>query len=276
LAVLALIATAACSSDEEEAVIAVDDNTAELLTTDAYVEATTSDEFQIGLDLDEGIDFAIDNLSVPQGTTTNGVNGNRCVTVTINGTRGQFPITYILDFGTGCTGPRGNTRAGILEVTYSNRLRVPGATLTITRTNYSFNGIGLGGTITYVNNGTALPDWTRTVTNGSLTRRNGDVYTFTSTRSVRTVSGSNTGPLRDNVYEIYAGSRTVNRPNNTSMTLSVATPILKPFTCRHAVSGTLNINGTNVNGVLDYGAGPCDNQATFTNSNGRVFPITLR
>ncbi len=277
LALASLVTIASCSSDTDEEVIEQMDNSAtELFIADAIVESATGDEFQIGLDLDADIDITVDNLTTTDDNATDGVNGNRCVMITVNGTRGMFPITYIVDFGTGCTGPRGNTRSGILEITYSDRLRVPGATLTILRNNYTFNGRALGGTINYVNNGTMLPDWTRTITNGSLTRLNGDVYTYDSSRSVRTVSGSSTGPLRDNIYEIYNGFRTVNRPNGSTMTLTVATPIIKPFTCRHAVSGTLNVAGTRVNGVLDYGAGNCDDQAVFTGAGGNVTSITLR
>jgi hypothetical protein len=261
--IAALIFTS-CDQDELREEFSAD---VEAIQAEGYIEYSVESDFTLAADLDNDYDATIQTLSLEK---------NQCVQVTTTGTRGSFPITYTLDFGTGCTSPRGITRTGILEFTYTGRLFSAGSVLTIERQNYTINGRALAGTITYTNNGGSVPDWTRTVSNGSLTTLAGTVFTFSGTRSIRTAQGSGNGTLADNVYEIYAGNRTVVRPNGTSMTITVNTTLVKPHNCANIVSGSIDLNGTRVDGILDYGNGTCDNQAEFTHVNGNTRTITLR
>lgn len=267
----------ACSSDDDAAIeqaVAAALN-ADLITTDAIADSSTGFDFETAVDLQESFDQTFGRGVNPGVISTNSFRD--CVYITVTGTRGQFPITYELDFGTGCTGPRGNTRAGILTFTFSDRLINQGAVLTIERSNYVLNGRALEGTITHTNNSNSnIPDWTRTVTSGSITRLNGAVFTFNSTRSIRMDAGGDTTRLRDNILDIYDGRRTVTGPNGNTMTTTVITTLTKPYRCNYIVSGMVEINRPNRNGTIDYGDGSCDNQATYTNPSGLSVDFMLR
>ena len=49
-------------------------------------------------------------------------------------------------------------------------------------------------------------------------------FTHSGTRTVRQIEGVSTLILADNVYEIVAGTHTVNRPNGSSLTATVQNP----------------------------------------------------
>jgi hypothetical protein len=51
-------------------------------------------------------------------------------------------------------------------------------------------------------------------------------------------------------------------------------PLIKIFSCDYVSKGQLKVESTFLNGVIDYGNGGCDNNATFT-QNGIAFPITM-
>lgn len=263
--VLALI-MASCESEEND----LQDNTAdqqELLTVNSTAEISTDSDVQLGIMLDE---------EGPSSPSIQGLEKNQCVSITTQGMPGTYPITYILDFGNGCTGPGGLTRTGILEITYTGYIFSSGSSMVIERQNYSINGRALGGTITYTNNSsTAAPDWNRTVINGSLTTLNGGVYTFSSDRDIRISSGAYNGVLADNVYEIYSGSRSVNRPNGTALDVIITSTLVKPYACNYIIEGVISLTGSALDGTLDYGNGTCDNSAVYTHRNGNSRTITL-
>jgi hypothetical protein len=55
----------------------------------------------------------------------------------------------------------------------------------------------------------------------------------------------------------------------------VTSPLVKAFTCRWISKGTVKIRVNDTVGLLDYGNGDCDNEATLT-VNGTSRTIKLR
>ncbi len=242
------------------------------------VSANMTAEFTSELDFNAGIDVANNNSSYADKTTTEISVVPTCATVSVNNTTpGVFPKVFTVDFGTGCT-QNGITRSGILTITLSDYVMNNGSTMTIERSNYYVNLRKIEGTIVYTNQTTniSLPQWTRTLTNGKITFLNGAVFTHSGTRTVRQTAGVSTALLGDNVYEVISGTHTVNRPNGSTLTSTVVQPLIKKHACNYISQGQLNLQGTVLNGILDYGNNECDNLATYTHSpNGQVYNVNL-
>lgn len=193
------------------------------------------------------------------------------------GPNSGFPLVIVVDYGTsGCT-HNNVTRRGVLTFTLTGPLLENGSELTIERTNYYVNSYRVDGTVEYVNTTTnpANPQWTRTISNGVLTNETGVVYTHSGTRSVRMVQGSSTPTLGDNVYEVTSGSHTITKQGGGSLDVNVVEPLVKQFACFYVSQGVLGLQGTFLDGELDFGAGACDNQAVYTHSDGQTYPVSL-
>ena len=82
----------------------------------------------------------------------------------------------------------------------------------------------------------------------------------------------------DDVWEIYDGTQTVNRSNGSYLTSTIKATnnLIKKNVCRFISRGSIILKGSKIDGVLDFGNGDCDNQATFTAANGTVYQISLR
>jgi len=268
IVVVAGLSFQSCSKDETEAAV-VDQ---ELLVANAQIDVSNEMDFDLGLDVASEQDTY---------SSRNGVSSARtfpsCATISVeNGTLGQFPITFAVDFGTGCL-HNGILRSGIIRITFDDYLINFGSHMTITRSNYYVNGRKIEGTVVYQNQTTnaEVPKWSRTVTDGKLTTLTGSVFTFSGTRIVQQIEGVGTLTLGDNVYEVLSGNHTVTRPNGTSLTVTVVTPLIKKYACTYISQGQLNLQGALLDGVLDYGDNTCDNLATYTHSNGVVYNVSL-
>jgi hypothetical protein len=201
-----------------------------------------------------------------------------CGTVQLlSGSVTNFPLTFRINYGTGCTSLNGVTRSGSLKVTLNGFVATPGSTMIIERENYFVNLRKVEGTITYLNQTTvaSMPTWKRTVANGKITKPNGNIFLHSGFRVVKLITGAGTPTLVDNIYHILEGTHTMQRANGTTLTVTVNQALVKPFTCDHITQGKLQMQGTLLNGVLDYGNGTCDNQAVYTHSNGNTYNITL-
>jgi len=79
----------------------------------------------------------------------------------------------------------------------------------------------------------------------------------------------------DNIYERTSGNHTITRQGGSSLNLTVVEPLIKKYACNHVSQGQLDLQGSVLDGILDYGNNVCDNQATYTHSNGNVYPVIL-
>lgn len=242
------------------------------------VAANVTADFTSELDFNASIDIANNNSSYSSKTIAEASTIPTCATITVNNTTpGVFPKIFTVDFGTGCS-QNGVTRSGILTITLSDYVLNNGSTMTIERSNYYVNLRKIEGTVVYTNQTTnvAIPQWTRTLTNGKITLPNGAVFTHSGTRTVRQTAGVDTIILGDNIYEIISGTHTINRPNGTTLTSTVVLPLIKKYACNYISQGQLNLQGTVLNGILDYGNNDCDNLATYTHGpTGQVYNVNL-
>lgn len=255
-----------CTKEQD---IAVD---TELLAANAQTD------FSNELDFNTGVDVASENSSYSDRISSSYASlSPSCATVTLDSPPGVFPKTFTIDFGTNCIN-NGITRSGSITVTFTDYFINFGSVMTIERgNNYYVNGRKLEGTVTYENitTNTSVPKWTRTVTNGVLTTLTGNVFTFSGTRTVQQTAGVGTLILNDNTYEVLSGNHTITKANGSTLTVTVVETLIKNYACNYISQGQLNLQGAFLDGILDYGDNSCDNQATYTHSNGTVYNVNL-
>lgn len=268
-----LLVISLISCNKEDEIAATPEN-----VDSEMVGANMMADFTSELDFNSGIDVASNNSSYSSKSINEPSTIPSCATVSVNNTTpGVFPKIFTIDYGTACT-QNGITRSGIITITLSDYVINNGSTMTIERSNYYVNLRKIEGTIVYTNETTnaSVPQWTRTVTNGKITLPNLAVFTHSGTRTVKQTAGVSTLILGDNVYEVISGTHTVNRPNGTTLTSTVVQPLIKKYACMYISQGKLNLQGTVLNGILDYGNNDCDNLATYYhNPNGMTYNVNL-
>jgi len=190
-----------------------------------------------------------------------------------------FPAKVEIDFGAGCTGHDGITRKGKIIIVYSKHLILPGATATTTFDGYYVDGIHVEGTHLITNNssanGLAL---SVKVTNAKLTFENGNYTEWNTEKNWIQSQGFGTVQPSDDIFELSGSSNGSTKRGEKfyQWTAATTTPLVKKFTCKHIVQGSITFSKNNSGtAVLDYGDGSCDNKATLTAGNWSL-EITLR
>jgi len=259
--VLSMLSFVSCTKED---IVAATDN--------SPVVAAASIDLVNELDIKTGQEISFNKLTAKQS----GKSAAVCYTTTDVSTA-NFPKTYTIDFGTGCT-LNGITRKGVLKITFTDVVTAAGSTMKIERKDYYVNGNKVEGTITYENKTVSsdAPQWTRTVADGKYTDLKGDVYSNSGTFTVKQTAGASTTIITDDTYEMISGNHTVSKQNGAKITLTVAESLVKKFDCDYISKGKLNVESTLLKGQIDFGnVNDCDTKATFT-SNGIAFPIEMK
>lgn len=197
-----------------------------------------------------------------------------CVTLTLVAEQNFRELT--LDFGTeGCM-VHGNILKGVMVLSWERNPEAMQVLITQTLDGFYFNNKNIQGGKTILrefSNDSGNPqsthniDYTIIWPNGAEASREGMVVR-------EWIEGFGSGVWGDNVFEI-TGDWTTTFVNGNSHTYEVDIPLRREVVCFYFVSGSVDVERTNFSGVLDYGDGECDNQATFTFSNGTVIDIIL-
>ena len=187
-----------------------------------------------------------------------------CATITAN-PNGDGSGSVIVDFGAGCTLNNGALVAGMIVIQY-DAAQSGTRSITYSYENFTYNGNEVSG------GGSVL----RQLVNDSGNPQSdlegqiaivfvGEEVTATHTvhRSREWIEGVGSGTWADNVFLVTGNWETsfssgFNRSGVVNQTLR------REATCPFFVSGTIDITRNNVEGVLDFGDGTCDNMATVT------------
>ncbi len=274
---------------KETSVTATDDipqeEVAATVTTandDAQAEAQYDDVFNItasvsaedaGEDIGMGTNVSgLGEMGTPLSPST-----QRCFTVTVvPNIPGVFPKTVTIDFGNGCLGRDGKFRKGKIVSIFTNKMRVPGAKVSTTFVGYHVDSFHIEGTHITENTSTSNMQGLQVkVIDGQITNTNtGKWRKWNSTKNILQTEGNGTPnfPL-DDVYKITGNAAGSNSLGHTWSSMIVE-PLIKKFSCRWIVKGTVHITRNNRQVLLDYGNGNCDNLAIlYINGVGHV--ITL-
>ncbi len=264
--VVVSMALMACNQDEDLAQTIVEQTVASEDMTNAQNLAIDAEE-----QVDEQLELLENEL---QGS--NASSRNACVEITVEQPWGIFPNTVTLDFGDGCTGPKGRTRTGKIIVVISDTLKNTGATRTLTFDEFFIDEVNIEGQKILTNQGLnneEQPYFTRQ-TQIQINYPNGTSASWNSNYTVTQTGGLDAPVFYDNVYEITGSSSGVNR-NDVPFTTTINQALVKEIGCPWIVSGVIILTVNDKDRSIDYGEGACDNKATITFANGNTKQIIL-
>lgn len=259
-----LLSLSACTPDAAfDSTLAEEE--AELIALESEVASTFDEVETFSIEAMEVMDFSPEarDYSDPAAITI-----PACATVTHD----SLNKTITLDFGSGCVGADGKTRAGQLVLTYTRRLYIPGATLSIQSVGYNVDGVQVEGTKTMTNvspNFQSNISLNVTLTGGKLIFANGDTATRAVNKTYTWVRAAH--PAGDR-YEVDGTVRGTNRSGDAYSCTIVSTLIRKRLCVRQGiripVKGLKLIKKTGrPNLLVDFGDGTCDTLVTLT-ANG--------
>lgn len=178
-----------------------------------------------------------------------------------------------VDFGEGCTDPRGNVRKGAIVVKHEGTWNEAGAHWSITFVAYSINGVSIEGTrtVTVVSATDSLITCDITLVGGIITWPDGRVATREVNR--RREHERHENHLLDRL--IIYGNAQGTLCNGRGYYIEIVEPLIYDRSCAAEgviipVKGKKFIKHGNRELTVDYGDGTCDNMVTLTNKNGRT------
>jgi len=255
--VAVLFLTLACSDDENEATaIDTTPTTAQLILA-AQVDITEDASFAV-------VDNAyIEHIQETRSAVLNSFFAD-CTTITVS-PNGDGSGSALVDFGEGCTLNNGALVSGQVVLNYTI-VQNESRTITYVYDNFTYNGheVSGGGTVNraFENaNGNPQSDVTASITVYFPTQ---DVTaTRDASRTREWIEGVGSGTWTDNVFSV-TGNWDTSFSSGFMRSGEVIEALRREATCQHFVSGTLAISQNNVDGVLNYGDGACDNIAVIT------------
>ncbi len=223
----------------------------------------------------ESNNLGASNRSILRSNTT-----ETCYSGNLNTTNKILTLTF--DSSKTCLDSK--IRSGKIIISYTDRYVNQGSVITSTLSNYKVNGNKIEGTRVIKNQGKTDKGEIKffiTVSNAKLTKKNGDVVTWTSERTRLWIAGQET-PINnlDDAYKIYGTANgTDSKGKKFIISVAEATPLELNIECwiqkRLPVSGVYSIipEGEDERKV-DYGTGNCDNSFILI-YKGYSFPITV-
>ncbi|HEY0744089.1 MAG TPA: hypothetical protein VGD40_21635 [Chryseosolibacter sp.] len=217
---------------------------------------------------------AISSTDVSGGKLKDTEQRLQCAVVTRVGDESSGTIT--IDYGTGCTGERGNVRKGKLVIVYSGRWNVSGSQWTITSESYSINDVVLAGSrvVRNVSESDAVQAFEITMENTTLTFPDGAVARRTVHKRRELERDNNSILKRLIIYGTAEG----NNRNGRGYFIEILEPLVYERACEDVfipVSGKKLIKHGQREITVDYGNGECDNTVTITNKNGRTWRFNV-
>jgi hypothetical protein len=200
-----------------------------------------------------------------------------CATVTYDTT--VTPRVVTIDFGTtGCLCKDQKTRKGKIIITYTGQFKDSGKVVTVSFSNYFVQGNRVEGSKTWTNKGRIGGFITYDiVVDGRITKADGTVITWASTRRWQWTKGESTMGRIDDEYTILAGSTSEGtHKNGGHYKATVTKDLVRRVSCHQFVSGVVEFTpDSKPTRTIDFGNGDCDDIATVS-VNGHSKTINLR
>lgn len=275
LIALAMAFAASCTKDENPAVTSSDTANVqgESVTDSYYDESNDFSAVAVG-GTSATLTGRVENGRISEVVTGLGDIDNRlaCATVTVV----KDPASSLaapkgvitIDFGTGCTDPKGNVRKGKISIAYNGRRFALNSTIVTTFADYSVNGIKIEGTNTLTNltaNLESSPKFKSEVTGGKVTFTDGKIATREHVLTREWVRGTN--PSQDTWNVTGSASGTTREQVTYQMEITKALVYKRACVASKvfiAVEGTKKFTSGDKTMTIDFGAGDCDNKVTVT------------
>jgi len=236
----------------------------------AYAEKTLDDISKIA---DEGYEKGSSGF---KSGDAGGVILSDCAEVTIDFS--ESPYKLIVNFGEeNCLCNDGKNRRGKLIISFDGMYRETGTTITHTPVDFYVDDVKVEGSKTVVNKGLNENQnpWFTVDENALITKTDGSTITWNSERQREWLTGDSTLTVWDDVYSLTG---TANGKTSTGETwdMEILKSLIVELDCRWIPSGSIEINiETLPSGVLDYGEGNCDREATLE-VDGKVYTIYMK
>lgn len=178
----------------------------------------------------------------------------------------SFPKTIVVDFGSGCTDLNGITRRGIVMFVISDSLRKAGCFVEMTLQDYHVQNFKKEGLVMWTNiSSPTTKIWQREVVGGKITDTLvGRYWQYQSNRTIEQSAGSGTPfVLADDEY-LTTGTGSVSNIYGDIRYDTITTTLHRAMICPNIDKGTVSISGGQLNAILDFGDGTCDQTATIT------------
>lgn len=185
--------------------------------------------------------------------------------VNADGVYDNGPVTFQIDYGTGCAGADGITRFGKINITTAKRWSTLNNSVTVDLVSYKYGNVTYSGSITI-----SRPDsltLSSTITNGHCTDGSWNID-YSGTKTIKKTAGIDE-------YTITGSSSGKNREGR-NFTSNIITPLVKKGSCKFITSGVMELTPDGFKKrTVDFGNGNCDDQATFT-VNGQTITFTMK
>lgn len=183
------------------------------------------------------------------------------------------PVTFEIDYGSGCVGSDGVLRNGKIRFSTTKRWSVYNNEVTIDLINYKANTVSYSGQIKVTR-----PDSLTIVTevvNGHCTDGSWNID-YACTKTLKQIAGYNTkGDVSDDQFSMTGSSSGKNREGR-NFTTNITNALIKKASCKYISSGTLELTPDGFKTrIVDFGSGTCDDDATFT-VNGQTVSFKLK
>jgi hypothetical protein len=266
IALVALIGFSCNSSDDDS----------DPAVADTSIVLEVSEVNQKFEDLDNLTLAVLENVGLG-ARKSNTISGDLCASTIV--TTSQEEKTIVIDFGDGCTSPKGVNRKGKILIKYSGALLIPGANIVTTFDGYEVNGYKIEGTRIITNTKLDIIQSKVTLSvnieNGKVTFPEGGFVTILS-EQVREITLTNSG------YEAnITGTAGGNGIDGSPYTASIADALKITQNCIESgvynpISGLIEFMYKGFSMSLDYGTGECDKDATiFYPGPGGIKNITF-
>jgi|SRR5690606_22279482 hypothetical protein len=198
-----------------------------------------------------------------------------CADLGFSGTSQSGEI--ILDFGEGCTDPRGNTRSGVIRLNYSGGpAGAVGFTVTMSFDDYVVNGVSLSGTRTL----RRLESTDAGVIRHEIILENGRAEWADGSVSTRSSEFTRKIRLLGQTVLLDGHANGINRRGKSysmeiNKTLAYKRQCVLEDGIYMAVEGVKTFVSGDKSMVIDYGSGGCDRTVTVTLGSGATTAVTV-
>lgn len=189
----------------------------------------------------------------------------------------KFPKTITLDYGSGCTDPEGNFRAGKIIVQISGPYWEKNTARLSKLVDYKFNDIKIAGERKELNKGVNDKGYTvfEVINSEKIWNSKNELLVERKLERLRVCNrGANLTSGEDD--EVWVTGATKVIKNGKECIQEITTVLYRKITCQHFQSGVITtfVNKEKI-AELNYGDGKCDDKATW--SNGTIKKeITLK
>lgn len=195
-----------------------------------------------------------------------GRNFPDCATVTVSGN--EFPKEIVIDYGESCTGDFGMERTGTITLEMSDTILNAGAVYTITFDDVSFGRKQVDKTVIVTNEGINDEEhWVISFQSVSTTTFEHEEEVIIITREYagqkEWLSGFETPEVKDDQF-LKSGGGTMLVNEELKFERQITDPLLVDRSCRHPLSGVIEITKDGDTMMIDFGNGECDNIAVVT------------